>query len=162
MTRIIFAVFALQGLCLPALAAFTCVKTPSEYNEKNSELPAFLQKLPAMMVTDSMLVTAGLKLKAAGDRLKLEGYVWKPNEVIINDAYIKNACFDGKSLKVTLDNDKIYDAKLGDKAVKIDGFQFDESSEYKFAGVVEKIKAEQKKRNSRSSSDSSSVAPGVR
>lgn len=156
MKHLIFAVLLLQGIALSAQAISpTCIRSVQEYSEKSPELPTVLQKLPTMLVTDSMLVTAGIKIRAAGDKLKLEGYVWKPGEILVNDGYIEKACFDGTSMKVTLENGTTYDAKVkNDESVSIQGFNFDKSSEYKFAGIVEKIKKAQATRSSNSSSGS--------
>jgi hypothetical protein len=160
MKYLIFAVFVLQGIALSAHAVSnTCIQSVQEYSEKSSNLPPVLQKLPAMLVTDGLLVTAGIKIRAAGDKLKLEGYVWKPGEILINDGYIQKACFDGASMKVTLENGTTYDAKVkNEESVSIQGVSFDKSTEYKFAGIVEKIKKAQSSRSSTSSSGSSGTS----
>ena len=136
-----------------AIAADVCVSNASEFSSQSANLPQVVQKLPAMLVTDGFLVTAGLKIRTAGDKLKLEGYVWKPGEIIVDDAYISKACFDGKNFDVTLESGKSYSVKVkGDKSVSIQGVTFDKSSESKFASIVERIKAEQTKRTGVSSS----------
>ncbi len=128
-------------------AADTCVSTASEFAEKSSSLPTFVQKLPTMLTTDGFLVTAGLKIRTVGEKLKLEGYVWKPGEILIDDGYISKACYDGKVLNVTLENGTTYAAKVkGDSSVSIQGVTFEKSSESKFAGIVEKVKDAQSKK----------------
>lgn len=119
----------------------TCISNAAEFAEKSASLPAVVQKLPALLTADGFFVTAGLKIRVAGDKLKLEGYVWKPGEIIVDDGYISKACYDGKVLNVTLENGTSYSAKIkNEKSVSIQGVTFDQASEAKFAGIVKKIK----------------------
>lgn len=144
-----------------ANAASTCIQNAAEHAEKNASLPAFVQKLPAMLVTDGFLVTAGLKIRIAGNKLKLEGSVWKPGEVLKDDCYISKACYDGETLKVTLENGKSYEAKVkNEESVSIQGITFDKSSESKFAGVIDKIQKAQAKKAENAKS-TSGEQPGV-
>ncbi|MDG0814987.1 hypothetical protein [Bdellovibrio svalbardensis] len=138
---------------ISAIAADTCVSTATEFAAKSASFPQVIQKLPAMLTTDGFLVTAGLKIRTVGEKLKLEGYVWKPGEISVDDGYVTKACFDGKILNVTLENGTTYAAKVnGEKSVSIQGVDFDRSSEAKFAGIVEKIKEAQAKKSRNSNS----------
>ena len=123
------------------LAADVCVSNTAEFAAQAKNLPSVVQQLPTMLTTDGFLVTAGLKIRAAGDKLKMEGYVWKPGDIYTDDAYIKQACFDGVNFNVTLEHGKSYAAKIkGDKSVSIQGITFEKSSDAKFAGIIEKVK----------------------
>lgn len=118
----------------------TCVSSVSEFNAQSSKFPAAVQPLPALLATDGMFVTAGLKIKAVGDKLKLEGYVWQPGDIYVDDVYVSKACFDGKTFDITMENGKTYSAKVkGKDAVSIQGVTFEKSNEKKFASIVNKV-----------------------
>lgn len=122
-------------------AEAVCVSSFSEYEQQKNKLPKVLQELPTLLTVDSFLVTAALKIRPAGEKLKLEGYVWQPGSIYADDGYIKSACYENDVLKVTLDNGKTYEGKVGtEKAVEIKGFKFKQSTERQFASIVEKVR----------------------
>lgn len=141
----LIASFLLGIFVVPAaFAVETCVTSSADFEAKKSEFPSIVQQLPAMLTADSMFVTAGLKIRSAGAKLKLEGYVWKPGDIYTDDGYLKKVCFDGSSFKVTLENGKTYSAQVkGSRSVSIQGVTFKKSSDAEFAGIVQKIRKAQ-------------------
>lgn len=140
----LLASFLLGIFVSPAAYAETCVTSSADFEAKKSDFPPIVQHLPAMLTADSMFVTAGLKIRAVGAKLKLEGYVWKPGDIYSDDGYLKKVCYDGKTFKVTLENGKTYDARVqSSRAVSIQGVTFKKSSDAEFAGIVQKIRKAQ-------------------
>lgn len=137
----ILCIFFLMISAAQANAEAICVSSFSEFNEQKGKLPNVIQELPTMLTVDSFIVTAALKIRPAGDRLKLEGYVWQPGSIYADDGYIQSACYENDILKVTLENGKTYEGKVSkDKAVEIRGFKFKHSTERQFASIVEKVR----------------------
>lgn len=118
----------------------TCISSTSEYTAQKDKLPSVFHELPVMLTTDSFLVTAALKIRTVGDRIKLEGHVWKPSEIYSDDSYVKTICYGGDSFKVTLENGQSYNAQMKDSDVSISGFTFKKNTDSGFAGIVEKVK----------------------
>lgn len=136
----VFALFTLASTTT-AWAEPICVSSVSEHQKQKDNLPAILQELPTLLTVDSFFLTAGLKIRPVGDKLKLEGYVWQPGDIYADDGYIKSACYENMILKVTLDNGKTYEGKVGvDKAIEIKGFKFKQSTDRQFANIVEKVR----------------------
>lgn len=145
--------------------AETCFTNGTEYEQIKKELPAIFQKLPVMFTADSTLLTAGLQIRIADEpnkRLKLDGHIWKPDDIYSDESYVKKICYhkatsgtlgitQDPEFEVTLDNGKSYTIEIDDedKKVTILSFDFELSSAAKFAGIVEKIKREQKSGSSK-------------
>lgn len=150
------SIFFILALGIIQSAQAVCVNTLAEYEAQKKNFPTVLQSLPCFLAVDKTLVTAGLKIRAAGDRLKLEGAVWKAFGVIeVDDPYILNACFENDTLVVKLENGKSYKAKItSDSSVEIQGFRFDKTSEPAFAQIVNKVKAAKSEKTTDSSQKS--------
>lgn len=142
----VFLMRAILAICIlastqQARAEAICVSSLSEHARHKSKLPNVLQELPTLLTVDSFFLTAGLKIRPVGEKLKLEGYVWQPGDIYADDGYIRSACYENNVLKVTLDNGKTYEGKVNtDKAIEIKGFKFKQSTERQFANIVEKVR----------------------
>ncbi|GEM_PF-2142271 len=124
-----------------AWAAETCVSSASDFEQKKDQFPQIVQQLPVMLTTDGMWATAGLKIRTVGDKLKLEGYVWKVGGIYADDGYLRKVCYNGSTFKVTLENGKTYEAVVkSNRTVAIQGVTFKKSSSSEFASIVEKVK----------------------
>ena len=138
--RVLCLILSLIGMAPSAFADNVCMSSAADYSANKSKLPAVFQNLPVTLTTNSWKATAGLKIRLAGSRLKLEGHVWSVTDLYSDDAYIKQICYDGSNFKVTLDNGKSYTAEVSGNSVSIKGATFQKSSDAQFAGIVEKVK----------------------
>lgn len=138
----------LCGWGFGAQGAEICFSSVAEFESKKSDMPVVIRKLPVLFTANNFLVTAGLQIKVVDSKLKLEGSIWKPGEIYSDDSYIKNVCFEDDVLKVTLENGKTYEARVkNDSAVSIQGMTFKKSTAVEFAGILEKVKDAESKRN---------------
>lgn len=142
----LFSVFFAWSLV--AQGTEICFSSTAEFESKKSEFPAVIRKLPVLLTANNFLVTAGLQIKTVDAKLKLEGSVWKPGEIYSDDSYIKKVCCEDELLKVTLENGKTYEVKVkNEAAVSIQGVTFKKSTAAEFAGILEKVKDAESKRN---------------
>ena len=154
---------------LTAGAQELCVRTWAEFEAAKEKLPKVMQKAPLLLVADSMLVTSAIKIRQAGERLKLEGHVWIPGSIYTDEGYIDRVCIQEKeecakksfsskkscekktSAVVVLDSGGSYTTKiLSDRELEVttsDGTsKFALGSATQFAGIVEKIKKQAQKK----------------
>lgn len=139
-----------------AFAEEKCATSPSELMAQEKYFPDVIQPLPTMLIIDSIFVTAGIKIGVSGGKLKLEGHVWKLGSIYIDDAYLKKVCYDGETIKVTLENGKTYDVKAkSSTTVSIQGATFKRSSDSEFAGIIQKIRKAQSETTVKASNENS-------
>lgn len=120
--------------------AETCISSVSDFNNNKSSFPPAFQSLPVMFTADNNAVMAGLKIRPAGDKIKLEGSVWSILKTYKDDSYVKKLCINGSNLKVTLDNGKSYNVKVNANSAIISGQEFKKTSAAAYSTIIQKIK----------------------
>lgn len=139
-----------------------CFTDGDQFEKIKMILPAHFQNPPLVFtrdVRDTLVpVTAAVKILITDEKkLKLVAHTWTSFNIESEELYIAEICYKEPEFTVKLDNGESYNIETNskNKSVEISNLEFQKSSESVFAGIIEKIKQEQKQNSSNKEHSSS-------
>lgn len=157
MQKIKYILLASLSLPVFSFAAPICAKSVKEFDQQKKQFPALFQELPALFTIDKFVAKGGVRVRAVGDKFKMEGSVDTLKGFYNDDSYIKLICVEGSKVFLTFENNKIQEVTVKGNTASIEGADFTKSTPDEFARLVNKAR---KKNDLPPMQDT--TAPGVR
>lgn len=115
-------IFIIVSVPMASGASLTCIRSTEELNVKKEKIPAAFSQIP-LNLRSNPPKKAEIKISGTSSKmLKLELSAWI-NFFQYNDTlFIEKICFEGNSIAITFTNQKVFEGKVNESEVNMEGY----------------------------------------